>query len=683
MSWKLKYDFQYYPLWAANPNIVQIWHNTDSDVVYEAITGHKSPFVLELPEIKHKFQVVRGKGCTVNLLSESDMKFFNSLYHVDPQEFMVKHYRGDKNGDPDFFGYLNAEMMTEPYDFDRNYQVTFTCNDGFSLMDRFSFVQSDGTNYTGIKSKFEILQIIFAKIALPYDQYRIALSTTFADFSGAADSTILHESYVDCSNFYNEDPAPMSLREVVESILAPYGAFITAQDGHIYITDINTIAAGGNITYKQFGLTSGNYVGTVIVNNEKSISNIGYMGTGQSIEKSGGVNKQVVTYSPYPVKTILEKSIVDLGEFETVPSSWATRGGFHYKYLLNNSYWELLNSAACMFEATYGDIDNPDIHFSLVRQNSNHAKLELKKKPTVNISGATTSSPSLNGRLGYSSGVGFLISGNILVKTKNNPYNSEESGKYAKEVSICIMLKVGDRYYNSLSREWQTDFCTSFLRISNSEEDSFVSFSRLITLGNINENIVFHGDFTFQIWSDIKAMLDKRTADETLNPSVIQEIWLGGISVGLVNLDGSEISDKDIQHIGLLDKTFKDEGEEIKLHCGTDAQFSDRGKIMKYNVDHFESISKWTRSGQTFKIEELLLNSLSSNYRAGFISLLGMKLQNKFDLMNVLTDTFIGSKKLMIKSASVNYEDNTVECSLVEISPDSLTIVPSEVVGAN
>lgn len=674
MSWKLKYDFQYYPLWAANPNIVQIWHNTDSDVVYEAITGHKSPFVLELPEIKHKFQVVRGKGCTVNLLSESDMKFFNSLYHVDPQEFMIKHYRGDKNGDPDFFGYLNAEMMTEPYDFDRNYQVTFTCNDGFSLMDRFSFVQSDGTNYTGIKSKFEILQIIFAKIALPYDQYRIALSTTFADFSGAADSTILHESYVDCSNFYNEDPAPMSLREVVESILAPYGAFITAQDGHIYITDINTLAADGNITYKQFGLTSGNYVGTVVVNNEKSISNIGYMGTGQSIEKSGGVNKQVVAYSPYPVKNLFDISLNAADEFDAL-APFTLQNGFYLRTMSTNKTWLDVAGAGILFEASKYNLNE-------------EASFYIKIPPLVssNVIARTKISPYLSvneievdGFGNVTKGIKAVMTGKMLLKTKTNPYNKKQYDgiKYYFN-DILTRIKCGNKYYVGAnvsesypSAVWQDTPGT--FTINSSKQDLTYINNQWIDLGVGGSGVPIY----------FENSVSGKLSIEIYDYGIFNWCWLKDIEVKITDWDGNEIPDNNIEYIGLLDKTFQDEGEKIVLTCGTDSTWVDRGKIMMLKDGEYKHITAWTRAGQTFKIEELLLNSLSSNYRAGFISLLSMKLQNKFDLMNVLTDTFIGSKKLMIKSASVNYEDNAVECSLVEISPDSLTIVPSEVVGAN
>jgi len=710
MSLQLKYYFQYYPLKELTPNLVEIWQNTDEVLVAEEITGHKNPFILELPEIKNKFQVIRGKGATINLLSDTDMKFFNGLYHVDPQEFMIHHYNGDIHL---FMGYLNAEMITEPYDINFNYPISLTANDGFSLMDRFSFVQADATNYTGLKSKFELLQIIFAKIGLPYDQYRIALSTTFTGYSGATESTILHESFVDCANFYNEDPAPMSLREVVESILAPYGAFITAIDGHIYITDVHTMAQGGSVSYKQFAVSTGNYVGIIAIPNTKTVSDIGYMGTGQSIELSGGVNKQVVSYSPYPIKLILEKSIVDLDEFSIIPSYWSTRLGFQSKDLTNNKYWD--DNAAGWFEATYfgaGDQDNPDIHFNWATSAINTKLLTYKESKYVNISGAIQSGsvsgslPGTGGHRGatdltgtisqrrrskYTAGVAFQVTGDILIKTKNNPYDSTQKSKEVLSFGISYRIKVGNKYFDMTTQSWGTSAVNSMIYTSDNNynfiADKWAQIGtwgkgQLIVIGNLTEEIVLSGDLEFEFWSDHKTVFNG-SADYVDNSDKIQEVWIRNITINLVNFDGSEIYDTDVEFIGLLDKTYQNEGEKIELTCGTDAQFSDRGKILWNDSGEYKHITEWTRNGQTFKIEELLLNSLCSNYRSGFITLMGMKLKNNFSLINVISDSFIGARKLMIKSANVNYEENTVECSLVEIKPDELTIIPSEVVGSN
>ncbi len=144
---------------------------------------------------------------------------------------------------------------------------------------------------------------------------------------------------MNCANFYDEDGEPMTLREVLESILAPYGAFIAQVQGNIVITDIHTITTApigfelesntilnfdtiidGVATYKRFSYYSGlgfeleydtvlnsdtilynrnNYLGNLEIIHEQSLPDVGFAGTGQTIEISGGVNKQVVSYSPY------------------------------------------------------------------------------------------------------------------------------------------------------------------------------------------------------------------------------------------------------------------------------------------------------------------------------------------------------------------------------------------------
>ncbi|MCW0484654.1 hypothetical protein [Gaoshiqia sediminis] len=123
-------------------------------------------------------------------------------------------------------------------------------------MDRFNFIQADGNNYTGIKSKYELLQIIFNKIGLPFSELLISLSTTFTEYSGLSNKTILHESYINCENFYDEDNKPMTLREVLESTLAPYGGIIFQESGNIIITDIHTLAANSTIIYKRFSFST-------------------------------------------------------------------------------------------------------------------------------------------------------------------------------------------------------------------------------------------------------------------------------------------------------------------------------------------------------------------------------------------------------------------------------------------
>lgn len=693
MPYQKKYYFSFKDIrLVERTHLVELWQNTDDMLTAEEVKASTPPFIVEMPELDHKFQVVRGTGCTINLLSDTDMKFYAGLYHVDPTEFLVKHYI---DGTLNWIGYLNSEMITEPYDINFNYPVSVTGNDGFSLMDRFAFLQTDGTQYTGVKSKFELLQIVFGKIGLPWSEYRISLSTTFTGYSGAANSTILHESYINCANFYDEDKKPMTLRDVVDAILAPYGAYIRSEGTIIYITDIHNLASNSSVTYKRFTYSTGGYVADVVVSNQKAIADIGYIGTGQSIELSGGKNRQVVAYSPYPFNVFIGDSLTGQDEFGTVPASWGTKNDFYFKTLQDNDSWEI--------DPTYDFAIDPPTFEASFYQDESDVNVYLRHKTYagvgqnqriayttddqyVNISGITLIDPTLP-QPGFSrkyfKGTSILITGDVLIKTKLNPYRTGVELSYLViKAILTLKVKIGSYYYDSDLGKWTTN-SNSFCKVEVSESqsgviaDKFVPLGKfgngvLIPIGNFDEDIILDGEISVEIWSR-HVTYTKISSHE--NFASVMEIWYSNLSISVSNLDGSLIDDNDVDYIGLLDKKYQNEAEKIELKCGTDSRFSDRAKIMGFDGTNYFPIKEWTRASQTFKIEELLLNSLSSNYRMGFVKLYGMNLRAGFDLQNVLTDTFIGTKKLMVNSAIIDYRDDKNECSLIEITPDELTIV--------
>jgi len=104
--------------------------------------------------------------------------------------------------------------------------------------------------------------------------------------------------------------------------------------------------------------------------------------------------------------------------------------------------------------------------------------------------------------------------------------------------------------------------------------------------------------------------------------------------------------------------------------------FCDRGKLMYMDAtNELTDLLEATRAAQTFKIEELLLRSLSSNYRENFLTLNPMKLKNNFSLMNLISDTYTGASLMMVCGATIDFEANTNTCKLVEISQDELDII--------
>lgn len=685
MAFQKKYFVEYRTLKQNSVlHVLEIWQNTTDVLVAEEVKGAQSPFIIEMPELSHKFQVVRGTGASISLLSSTDMKFFAGLQHIDPQEFKVLHY---VNGVLNWSGFLNADMQSEPYDIDFNYLISTSANDGFSLMDRYRFLQSDESKYIGLKSKWEIISIILAKIKV-YINVKVSLSTTFAGFSGAANSTILHESFVNCSNFYDEDDLPMTLREVLEAILAPYGAFICQSNGAIYITDVNTMAGGGSVSFKEYHGLTFNYVSTDSETIEKDVSAIGYFGTGQSIERSGGTNMQRVVYSPYQMKELVKEYITVPGEFSVVPATFSDKNGYKYKTLAGHSFWDVYPPAS--FEETYyqlGIIEYEHfVHASLPMITNNIQLLSLDMPGLIlSIKRASYGMPYWDGfkiRHRYKDGVAILITGKILIKTKANPYNDAQKSIKTTRHSINYTARVGDLWYNAADDNWSsTPYYGNFLATTKNAEnisDKWIDIGLngsglLIPFGSA-ESEVLSGQLFFDFRSDTTIQPEGQTP--LANNAILKETWIRNLKITIVNIDGSEVEDSDIEYIGKLNKLFAQEGETITLKTGTYVGYVDSAGILREDSGLYYGIDEWTRDGQTYKIEELLLNSLCSNYRMNYLTLLNMNLKNEFGIMNVITDsTYLSGKKFMVKSANIDFAEYRNTVNLVEISEDELTIV--------
>lgn len=678
MAYQKLYYFDFYRLRTTEKHTIEIWKNSTDVITAEEITGSSSPFVVELPELDHKFQVVRGTGCTLSIISDTDQRFFNSLYHVDYKELIIKHYIA---GTLNWIGYLDSEMYSEKFDEVKNYVVSVNGNDGFALMDRFAFIGDDEIRFSGTKSKIEILKICFDKIALPWTLFKIFLSTTFTGYSNSATSSILHESYINCENFYDEDLKPMKIREVIESVLAPYGAYIFSVGDSIYITDINAMANNTSITFKSFDYSTLAFSSNVAVTIRKSTATIGRFGTGSNIEISGGKNRQEVVYSPYPITDIVETSFNSLDEFSSVPASYSVRDEYYYRRLGDNRYWIKQPLFTFFEQGYYDDPNNTNIYFLSPRSLTNSVVLSLNLDTYYNITGIKE---KVVDGITIIDGLNLFISGQMLVQTKLNPFRTGvELQLLIKALGIRMRVSIGDYYFDFATKTWGTTVSDFYFYTYNSDDsiiaDQFIQMGidgagLTIPIGNLSSEIVFNGKILVEFMSDTKSK-SIHDANYITNKSGVMAYWLKDLSVKFIKYDGSEITNLDITYIGILNKLFANEAEQIKLTCGTDSQYSDRGKIMYKDGDTYKSVLEWTRNSQTFCIEKLLLASLSSNYQAGYLTLSSMKLKSAFNQLNVITDAFISGKNMMIKSLKQDFWNNTNECDLIEILPDSLTIV--------
>jgi len=708
MSYQKKYYYTFKDLNTIN-NTVELWQNVTGTTTPIEVYGAAESFSIELAGIDNKFQTIRGTGCDCNIVCKNNMEFLTGLYISDLQNIIIKHYY---NGNINWIGYLNSEQQRETFSDLNNYVVSFTGNDGFSLMDRLLFTNSDGTAITGIKSQLEILQIIFQKVALPFVELKIALTTTF---SGQTGSTILSETYVDTANFINEDSKPETLRKVLDGILAPYGSFITQQKGNIIITDINNLF-NSSYTYQKYTMTASTYtyIGTeAVTGNIIEMSSIGYRGTGSEIEISGGKNKQTVSYSPYPIKEIQKTSVIATSEFYFV-GLWSYAVGRNYRTLTQNMYWNGLaegtlsavdpvltyatysaliaahpygadgttyvttadnyhwrwnGSTYVTVDSTikYGSVEN--IHMILQGLTTNTLSISFKGTPYLILPKSDS--------LGTGSNFKVIAGSALLIKGKIR----QNYWLMINSILLTMKIKIGDYCYDGL--KWTTTDSFFYPRISRKDDAEFPHYiapdaDAVDNLGNDGNDGIY-----IPITEDLSGVLvvqfySNYYINGSTTPLTRSDVclWLGNLSIDIVQPDGTVIPESDVEYIGMLDSNYANEADKVSLICGTESSISDRGKLLYNNGTVFKPIKSWSRGGTTDIIENLLLNSLSSNFKAGYYTLNSLELSNSFNNINILKNsTYLSDKYFMLSSYKISYENSIINCTITEINNDSNTLI--------
>jgi hypothetical protein len=450
------------------------------------------------------------------------------------------------------------------------------------------------------------------------------------------------------------------------------------------------MAANSSVTYQIFNTSTFAYDSTAAEINEFTVASVGYSGTGQGIETSGGKNRQVVVYSPYNQKDITSELIVTPDEFDTVPASFSSKDGYVYRTLEDHFVYDV--DIAFDFEESAESLSVGLDHFIYLRiPKADSTTPSFVLVSNLNLGTVAIQSARLRDSLGervgsrrYLEGAGIIISGRALLKTKDNPYSptyspaDEDRGantveKYTMEFACSIGLD----YYNSGGINWIPGLRVFKIAVTKGSNQStgneWIDFSAVLPINVSDAEKILSG--AIQIIITDQVTTTQFGSDPIENNDDFQELWIGNLKIGVVNKDGSELPDTDVEYIAELDKSFKEEADKITLTTGTESQFADRGKILRYDGSDYFSLYEWTRAGQTFKIEELLLGSLSSNYRAGYVTLTGMSLKNSIKPINILTDTYITDRKMMTKAVNIDYYNNVYEATLEEITEDELIIV--------
>lgn len=711
--WNVKYFYEFKGLDEVL-NKVEIL--TKENCQATEITASESPFILEYPD-KNKLDVLQSSGAKIHLISEQIFQFMD-LHTDDMQNYLVKFYRDNNLY---WIGYLDSELYEEDLSAYPPYPVQFSAAD-FNILERLKFQNEENNKFTGIYTLIGHLKRCFDKLGLPFQRLYIGCSTKAEGITLADSDTVLNQLYVQSSNFYDEDGEAMNCREVIESILEPFGLMMVQRDASVYIYDYNTIKAGDAM--KCYNFADFSYEGDVVVNfSLGDFSQIGFASTDATLGFEEMINNVNITCSPYMDTTILKKSV----QKDNLSRLFATENltGFKRYTYLKCLEWSAEEQTIHSYRVYTDDNSNNTIIGTNVKKAlSENEKITIFSYSINNdYIIATTGEYYLNIKL------------SAYVNAKNNPFDSKEEvdNENAQMLEIrcalyfCNMegqpvayytnyLAAGNKHeawmrknnfnYDTFSlvfcsnnpltgnilNTWVTN---SNIRPSRTDiqgypeeiSDKFYSSGIFIPLKNIYDltldgDYIMNGILKFEItnWCTVRAPRTTNVPDESLiySPDKIKDILINNLSVSIVDSECREIEKLDYEFKSYVNKKVATDFKKKELKvvsCNEEMIPVGKGNLLAFRNNRYELQLKFTRGGQTDILERLLMCTIHSNYTAKNRNIsVEVNMTNNPMMKYVTYNNIIGVNPLLVKGCKLDFDKSVTQITVSDFSEDVMKL---------
>ncbi len=696
MAWTIQY---YHEFKNADGVDCDIRFYKDAAVANIEIMAGESPVTGIKPRIKNKFQVVRGGGAQFNLISATDRQL-EGLFTAGAKTIIAVVR---VNSTVDWVGYVDSEQYAEPYAESFNYPVQVTANDGLGLLDKLGFWDS-GERYEGLMTEWDVIVAVIGEIGLSawYSLIAVSLATTSSDITIGAQDTILHHTYVKVDNYYNEKGDSISCREILESILAPYGAFITTWGQFYIITDVHSLADDALLPFKWFTDSSGAYHSAGNMPAPLDIENdYGHYKSPGMIKRIPGRNKQAVKYNRYPTE-LINTDLQNTAKMSPSPTfSQISDGDGSESYLMSNvtamEGWDFSGDTTGKMRGAKRESGAiPEYYIEL--ENEEYVAGgggSIDYTDHLNQAAVRTwPFPYITGNEQYY----IRITGQIRALTRPDPYIEPDENffddAYFNFVSVGVRLLIGDRYASPFTGgPWideASPLTTSmYFTISGGEYEENaknrwlpfrVAGYATPYINNTKEGIlipledVANGTVELDFSNLIIAKVNNTASGN--ESSKIIKVQIKDIKIDFIRRDTVIAdTDTDIEYIGEFDEDWINEGTPVLLKHGDGSVYggpADNGTMLFVDSGVYYPITEWTRNLTTATIEELLLKSIQSNYEDATIEVdVDINYATNLLPLRYTDDTHQAGKVFMNGGSEYDYAMAHAKIRLVEIIEDN------------
>lgn len=624
---------------------------TKSNVQSVHAEASAEPFSIKYIDAR-KFEPIRGSQATLSLISRVIFQFVD-LHTDDMQKYLVKFYRASRLY---WVGWLDSELYNECLSDTPPYPVEFAAAD-FNILERLKYRDAANNRYTDIVPLITHLKRCFDKLALPFDKLYIGCTTVANGVTMGANETPLHVLYMMSANFYDEDKEPMTCREVVESILRPFGLMMVQKDTSVFIYDYNTVKKG--LPMKRYNFASLAYEAEETVNfNIGNLDEIGFMSTNSSYGFEEMINNVKITSSLYAENVMCEAKVSEKNVSDK--SGGESNRRFTVEYYNKCENIENVSGKfarftregesdieGCLFPYTPAAASIAPVYRFKVQGNliasDQIANINVKFQTYIN----TRDNP-FDSNTGIK---GDKHSG--AIKLYCNFYTTDEGGNVLKYCNLDISATGGrgdDEAESDSVRDYWKDPVLGKIEpgkfivwVSNSDIkgsilDTWVTNSnKLNPTDNLGISVAIpqtlvgkglnvptkgvSGYLVFEITNKCRIVdpqNDDGVSDTNLLPAGnVKGIMVNDFSFKLKDKNGEDIPTDDYEFKSYVNKKVATDFEEVTLKCisaNEEQAPIGRANILKKVDNHFKLQLSFTRNGQTDILERLLMCSIHSNF---------------------------------------------------------------------
>ena len=656
------------------------------------LTGGTPPFIVDVNDEDFLYTPTRFSGATLKLVGSD---YLQKLFSTQYQKFKVNLV---KAGSVIWTGFITPELYSQDYD-NSLFELEIECISALSTLEYIDFKQEGAT--------VSLLGIIKKCITESKGDFR-------AVYIPNVYTSSLDGITVSTANFIDEDGKAMTLKECLEEVCKFLNWTVTEYDGCIYFIDMDYIKAG-KTSYTNI-LTST----TTTLSSTINLRDIPSKGNSNLLSILGGYNKAIVIDSDYEVDSDilypeleLNLSGGELFKFEKTKDDTIYKKEYYnsnlelFNYVLSNNSYTTYDKpfntdkqsagAVAMRKTSYGKtealskyswqemieikqksaiiLDNSAPYY--LYKDIYHNGEEIKNDPFILNYPAIKCKGNELSYLVFDPDIKLCINFDIYLTTDKDGFEGDFKPTGLTSVPklfIPMQLRIGDHYYNGCS--WVTDSNTIFKVSTTATPNNYVN--TWLQVYNYNDpelNVPDLNGYIVSFKSITTGDIELTIYNPAINPystpvfeNPIESFFIRNIEISTqrVNASKSDSTKQDTKYENVVNEGFINALDDIefKITSKNESELSyskamDGNSILDVLTNNIDNNSE--------KPEKLLIQRIINQYKQPKIKLVQVI---KPDILpySKVTDSYLSGKQFVFTGGRINYEDNSIECNLIELN---------------